>query len=423
MNYTFKSLLRLLQNREIYKIRHKIIQRISPHSSLALHARTQYIVERYRCTYREIQASQEVQARHTSETSISTITWFLPRFTHIYFGGIYTILRFASEITRIFGVTHQFVITDTVPKDCLSTYENLISVAFNNLYTSTVVFCSDVDKVEQLVPTDACIATLWTTAYYALVFQQTKRKFYFIQDFEPSFYAAGSTSAQVEATYHFGFFGVFNTEKLREFHERDYNKGNFAFKPCVDTHIFFPQQISSTRTLTQTIFFYARPTHPRNGFELGIAALKILKERLGTNVRIVTAGQDWDVRDYGLQGIIENLGLLSYHQTAELYRTCDVGLAMMFTKHPSYLPFELMASGCLVVSNVNPATTWFLRDEINSLLSIPSADCIAERLMQGLQNKALRQRLVQTALTNIREKHTNWGDEVTRVYTYMCNAK
>jgi hypothetical protein len=43
-------------------------------------------------------------------------------------------------------------------------------------------------EVEKLTPTDACIATYWTTAYYQLLFKQTRRKFYFVQDYEPMFY-------------------------------------------------------------------------------------------------------------------------------------------------------------------------------------------------------------------------------------------
>ena len=33
-------------------------------------------------------------------------------------------------------------------------------------------------------------------------------RFYLVQDFEPSFYAAGSEALMAEATYRFGFHGV-----------------------------------------------------------------------------------------------------------------------------------------------------------------------------------------------------------------------
>ena len=105
-----------------------------------------------------------------------------------------------------------------------------------------------------------------------------------------------------------------------------------------------------------------------------------MKHRLGANVRIVAAGASWDPGDHELKGVVENLGLLSYTQTADLYRTCDAGLVLMFTRHPSYLPLELMASGCLVVTNRNPATQWLLRDRENCLLAQSSATCLAAAL-------------------------------------------
>ena len=37
----------------------------------------------------------------------------------------------------------------------------------------------------------------------------------------------------------------------------------------------------------------------------------------------MTAGADWDVRDYGLDGVVHNLGILPYAATGALYRACD----------------------------------------------------------------------------------------------------
>jgi glycosyltransferase involved in cell wall biosynthesis len=169
------------------------------------------------------------------------------------------------------------------------------------------------------------------------------------------------------------------------------------------------------------VFFYARPDYWRNGFELGITALRQLKERLGQRVRVVSAGQQWNPADYGLSGVVENKGLLSYQETARLYRACDVGLVLMFTRHPSYLPFELMASGCLVVSNVSSATSWLLKDGENCLLALGSASCIADTLARGLQDHQLRQRITAAALRMIGQQYTDWDQQIDQVYHYMCD--
>ena len=69
---------------------------------------------------------------------------------------------------------------------------------------------------------DGGVCTLWTTAYYLLKFNKVKRKFYFIQDYEPLFYPGGSTYAQTEATYRFGFYGIANTQGMKDVYETEY---------------------------------------------------------------------------------------------------------------------------------------------------------------------------------------------------------
>jgi glycosyltransferase involved in cell wall biosynthesis len=112
---------------------------------------------------------------------------------------------------------------------------------------------------------------------------------------------------------------------------------------------------------------------------------------------------------------------LEFEQTAELYRSCHAGFVMMFTRHPSYLPFELMASGSLVITNENPATAWFLKDGENCWLSLPSATCFADTLERALTDEAGRQRITAQALEQIRRSHSNWDIEMEKIYHYMCN--
>jgi len=139
---------------------------------------------------------------------------------------------------------------------------------------------------------------------------------------------------------------------------------------------------------------------------------------MGDKVRIVTAGASWSPEEFGLDGIIENLGLIKYKETADLYRQCDAGLIMMFTRHPSYLPLELMACGCPVVTNYNPATTWLLHDRENCFLSKASASCIADTLQTCLEDKNTRERLIQNGFRTV-EKMEPWEKEMEKVFEYM----
>ena len=91
--------------------------------------------------------------------------------------------------------------------------------------------------------------------------------------------------------------------------------GRPVFIPTVDTTIFLSSRRSKLSVLSDPylLFFYGRPENTRNAFELGIAALKRLKQRMNGLGGLLTAGHGWrNAVDYGAQGIVENLELSEY---------------------------------------------------------------------------------------------------------------
>ncbi len=95
---------------------------------------------------------------------------------------------------------------------------------------------------------------------------------------------------------------------------------------------------------------------------------------------------------------------------------------MMFTKHPSYIPLELMACKCLVVSNYNPATTWLLKDEENCLLAQPSVSSFFEKLCLSIDNENLRLDLANNALKYVK-KYSDWTSQFEKIFTFMQEPK
>lgn len=369
----------------------------------------------------DLRASQDLMASVQGRRPVRKIVWLIPPFEHAFYGGIYTILRFADGWARTHGVTHHFAICGSATREQMAERIRHIHPACTAASITILATPADVDDLPEA---DACIATLWTTAYYALKFRKAPRKFYFIQDYEPSFYRAGSASALVENTYRFGFYGIANTVSLKEVYEREFGAKAAYFSPCVDLSVFHPAAPAlSSNARNWRLFCYARPQHARNAFELLTAALRIVKSRLGKNVRILCAGSEWDPADYALDNVVENLGLLTYHQTADLYRTCHAGAVLMLTRHPSYIPLELMASGALVITNRNHWTEWLLRDKENCLLSHTTASCLAETIEKGLTDRALRQRITGPAAAMVRERYGKWEDEIARIYEFLCDPE
>jgi glycosyltransferase involved in cell wall biosynthesis len=258
-------------------------------------------------------------------------------------------------------------------------------------------------------------ATLWTTAFPLLRLRGVRRKCYFLQDWEPLFYPAGTLSGIVEATYRFGFHAICNTPSLAESYRAMGGTADY-FLPAVDTKIFNASGRVARRSADPfLIFCYGRPTIPRNCFEVLAEGLSVVKRKYGDEVEIVFAGGEWDPADYGLGGLVRNMGLLSYAGTGQLYRSVDAGLVAMATRHPSYLPFELMASGAAVVTTRNVHTSWLLQDQENCLLCETSRSDIARAISLLIEQPAVRDRIAQAGQDLVARDHADWDESCRRI--------
>jgi GT2 family glycosyltransferase len=378
------------------------------------------MIEAFDYSVSELESNRQLMAEFERDRPVITsINWFIPYFHHVYYGGIYTILRFAEYFSGK-GIRNRFVLYDS-PLVLESDVAGKIRLAFPQL-EDFEVFIRRGHDVNVIPYADISVATLWTSAYRLLKFHKTRGKFYFIQDYEPLFYPAGSTYALAEATYRFGFHGLVNSPGLYNFIRNHYDIHAEYFVPAVDRTVFFPAEKSfQGKERSWKLFFYGRPLHDRNAFDLAIATAKKIKAGLGNGIEIVSAGSEWKPADFGVEGIVENLGLMSYHETAELYRSCDFGLILMFTKHTSYLPIELMASGAVVIANYNQTSTWLLNDGVNCIVAEPSPTYIAEKLMHLLENSELQETLRVSALKTI--ESTNWQQEMEKIYGFVTGQK
>jgi glycosyltransferase involved in cell wall biosynthesis len=195
---------------------------------------------------------------------------------------------------------------------------------------------------------------------------------------------------------------------------RSYGNPAVSFVPAVDTVRYRPAE-GPRAVGPARIFFYGRPSQPRNAFGLGLAALRLVKQRFGDRVQIVCAGEDWNPGQYGVADVVENLGQLrDLDAVARLYRSCDVGLCFMLTPHPSYLPLELMASEVATVSNQNPHTTWLLRHEHNCLLAPALPATVAEQIGRLVEEPELRARIARTGREEV--SRVRWEDQIERVW-------
>lgn len=367
------------------------------------------------CDRSDLMGPHQHPERVASKISDRSCNWYMPPFDNAYYGGIMTILRLAAHLQQADGVRQRILICGSCDSKSVA---SKIAEAFPVLQGIEVLAIDSASAIEAIPPADYSVATLWTTAYVLLKVQNTGYKFYMIQDYEPLFYPAGSTFAQAELSYRFGFYGIANTQSLRDIYAQEYGGRAVVLSPSVDSRVFYPGPDLSTEGRLR-LFYYARPGMPRNCFELAVAALRLVKHRMGERVEIVCAGQAWNPSEFGLSGLVQAIGMLPYAKTGDLYRSCHVGLSMMMTRHPSYLPFEMMGCGTLVVANRNSANTWFLRDQENCLIAEPTASCLASTLIDALENYDVYAPIRRRAAEHIRTAHGDWSATMCQVAEFM----
>jgi hypothetical protein len=187
----------------------------------------------------------------------------------------------------------------------------------------------------------AIFATAWQTAYPVLASPARGRRFYFVQDFEPSFYPAGSEALLAEATYRFGFHGVTAGRWLSERLQREYAMpaDHFDFGCDLDRYAFDP---SAART---GVCYYCRPSTPRRAYQLAVTALDLFAAR----------HPETEIHLFGEPGprlpfAATHHGLLTPEELSGLYNRCVAGLALSAT-NVSLVPHEMLAAGCIPVVN------------------------------------------------------------------------
>jgi glycosyltransferase involved in cell wall biosynthesis len=189
----------------------------------------------------------------------------------------------------------------------------------------------------------AVFATAWETAYVVLASPARGKRFYLVQDFEPSFYPAGSEYLLAEATYRFGFHGVTPGCWLAQLLQRDYGMPADHFDFGRDLTYALDDSI---RPQERTgVCFYSRPDTPRRAYELAVLALDLFAKR----------HPEIDIHLYGIEAkrlpfAATDHALQTPDQLNDLYNRSIAGLVLSAT-NVSLVPHEMLAAGCIPVVN------------------------------------------------------------------------
>lgn len=248
------------------------------------------------------------------------------------------------------------------------------------------------DVADGISGIDAAVASSWDTAHIlARRGTSPMRRLYFIQDFEPFFYARGSMYSLAEDSYRFGFRSIALGEMVADLLRSEVGVSPDVTEFGCDTSVY---RLLPDRKRTGVVL-YAKPDVPRRGFWLARLALRQFHER----------HPEVDIHLYG--SVVKGLpfpavqhGRLTPTELNELYNSSIAGLAMSFT-NISLVAEEMLAAGVTPVVNDSPNSR---ADLVNDSVSwaAPTPNGIADALSAAV-TRADTAHAAHQAATSVRQ--------------------
>jgi hypothetical protein len=346
------------------------------------------------------------------------------------FGGYITKFNLARKLAER-GVRTRIVTVDPTPplpsgwRERVESYAGLAGV-FDQV---EVAFGRDHDAPLELSPDDAFIATTWWTAHIAqaaLGQLERDRFLYLIQEYEPFTFPMGSAAALARASYDLPHTALFSTELLRDYFAA-HGIGVFAAGGTAGArdsasfrNAITPVGPVAAEDLNEAppgrLLFYARPEEhaARNLFEIGAMAID----------EAVSGGhlQGWELAGIGAVQIrasdlalprsgaaVRLIPRSAQPDYARLLRSFDIGLALMYTPHPSLVPIEMCAAGMWTVTNTfeNKDAAALAGISPNLIAAAPTVDAVAAALAEA---EARRPQLDERAAGSRVEWPSSWDE-------------
>ena len=354
---------------------------------------------------KEISLNQNSYEKHKDD-EIKILNWVIPEMGEGS-GGHTTIFRFISNLEKRGFHSRVYVFRADRFFDN-KTIRTFVAQAFPILDSKVEVYYD----VKYMKFAHATFATSWDTAYYVRNFNNTISKFYFVQDFEPYFFAHGSEYEFAENTYKFGLRAITAGDWLKEKLNKEYGMKTDSFRFSYQRDVYYPVPRNDHK---KRVFFYARPVTPRRDFELGLLALSELCRRM-PEVEVIFAG--WDLSDYIIPFKHKSFGVVTMQKLAECYNHCDMCLVISNT-NLSLVPLEVMACGSVAVCSKGENSSWMVNEENAVLVEYDPVD-IADKMEYYFKNPDKMAEIRQKGLDYV--KDTSWEKEADKVKEVILKA-
>ena len=274
-------------------------------------------------------------------------------------------------------------------------------------------------------PDDVLMATTWWTAHivnHSLPQFNSSKFLYFIQEYEAFTFPMGSYFALAHESYSFPHVALFSSPTLRDYFKiQSYgvfacDKSEGKSLPFENAILSFDRDLGDERKSSRKLLFYARPDGhaARNMFEIGFIALE-------TAIRKGAFSEDWEFYGIGTthndmilpdDRVLKMIGKVGLKEYREMLPGFDLGLALMYTPHPSLLPIEMAAAGQVVVTNT------CINKTVDELQNISSNFCVAEPTIPSVAD-TLAEAASRVANLSARESgaQVNWSQNWDQTFS------
>jgi glycosyltransferase involved in cell wall biosynthesis len=286
-------------------------------------------------------------------------------------GGAHSVVQEATAM-RALGVEAAVFVNEKNVAAFKRTYAR-----FDWIASECRAFTGPKDLAERIEGSDIVVATTNTSAHSIAealaVSKKPQRTGYYVQDYEPLFYEAGSEPWHIalssfEVLKDCTYFA--KTRWLRDIVDAAHRRPVSVVVPSIDMGIYRPAR--RPRSQKRTLCAMVRPQTPRRAPHRTMRVLARIAAQYGESVEISAFGAD--VRDLEAYGVptyagIEILGSLLQPQVAELLQRSDFFLDLSDYQAFGRTAAEAMACGTIALAPSVGGASDFIVDGRNSFLA------------------------------------------------------
>lgn len=266
------------------------------------------------------------------------IHWVVPAFAPGG-GGHMTIFRMVHYL-EVAGHKQTLWINNPNPEDTVDSIYQMLENHFQH-FTGEIRFVDDTLADAQ---GDAIIATDCWTVYPVLAANKFVRRFYFVQDFEPSFHPMGAHYLLAEQTYQKDLDCLCASPWLADRMSTRYGRWARHFWLAADQRIYHPTK-KRAKNKKPRIAVYARHFTARRAVELAFLSLEKLAAD-GVQFAVDFFGAPLELKAAPFDFV--DHGVASQEELARIFQNADIGLVFSATNY-SLVPQEMMACGLPIV--------------------------------------------------------------------------